>query len=415
MLDAVVIGAGHAGLAVSYRLAQAGVEHVVLERGEVGETWRTQRWDSFTLNTPDALNVLPGGEPKTGPDTFMVSAPWIAELDRYVRTHSLPVRTRCAVTAVEQDAPGTFRVATATGETIRARSVVVASGVLNVATVPAPVRGLDRRVGLLAAASYRRAADLAPGAVLVVGAAQSACQIAEDLLEAGRDVSIASSRAQRFPRRYRGRDILGWLWDMRWFHVRPRDLTDPAMMRWTNPQVSGTGPHGHTVSYQSLAARGVTLLGRLEATDGTRMRFGDDLAVNIRFADERSAAFRRSVDEHVAALGIDAAAPEADPADEPVADALRYEGPREIDLLERGITTVIAATGFHGDFSYLRLPILDERGVPTHVEGRTPVDGLWVVGLPWLRMRGSGVIALSAEDSAFICEQVVARLAKLPA
>ena len=143
------------------------------------------------------------------------------------------------------------------------------------------------------------------------------------------------------------------------------------------------------------------------------MRFGDDLAANIRFADERSAAFRRSVDEHVAALGIDAPAPEADPADEPVADASRYEGPREIDLSERGITTVIAATGFHGDFSYLRLPIRDERGVPKHVEGRTPVDGMWVVGFPWLRMRGSGVIALASENGAFICAQVAARRSTL--
>lgn len=415
MLDAVVIGAGHAGLAVSYRLAQAGIEHVVLERGEVGETWRTQRWDSFSLNTPDVLNVLPGGEPKTGTDTFMPTAPWIAELDRYVRAHALPVRTHCAVTAVEQEAPGAFRVATATAETIRARSVVVASGILNAANVPAAARGIDRRVQLLTAASYRRAGDLPPGAVLVVGAAQSACQIAEDLLASGRELYIASCKVSRFPRRYRGRDTLVWLDAMHWFHQRPQDLPDPAMLKWANPQISGTGPRGHTVSYRSLAERGATLLGRLESSDGTRLRFADDLEANIRFADERSAAIRQTIDQHIAERGITAEAGDPDPADEPVADPARLTGPRELDLRQRGIGTVIVATGFHGDFSYLRLPVLDERGIPVQVEGRSPVDGLWFVGFPWLRVRGSGVIALAAEDSAFIVDQVETRLAALRA
>lgn len=413
MLDAVVIGAGHAGLAVSYRLAQAGIEHVVLERGEVGETWCTQRWDSFSLNTPDVLNMLPGGEPKTGPDTFTPTAPWIAELDRYVRAHALPVRTRCAVTAVDHDADGTFRVSAATGETVRARSVVVASGILNVANIPAAIRGLDRRVHLLTAASYRRAAELPAGAVLVIGAAQSACQIAEDLLAASRELYIASSHVARFPRRYRGRDTLIWLDDMHWFHQRPHDLPDPAMLKWANPQISGTGPRGHTVSYRSLAEKGATLLGRLESADGTRLRFAGDLEANVRFADERSTAIRQTIDRHIGERGITADPFEPDPADEPVADPARLAGPRELDLRKRGIGTVIVATGFHGDFSYLRLPVLDERGVPLHVEGRSPVDGLWFVGLPWLRFRGSGVIYLAAEDSAMIAEQVTARLSTL--
>ncbi len=410
MLDAIVIGAGHAGLAMSYRLAQAGLEHVVLERGEVGETWRSQRWDSFTLNTPDHINVLPAGENKAGEDTFQDLASWIAELQRYARTHALPVRTRCAVTAVESDGAGAFGVTIGGGEALRARSVVVASGVLNVANVPPAMRGLDPSVLMLTTASYKRERDLPPGAVLIVGAAQSACQIAEDLLAAGRDVFIASSRTQRFRRHYRGRDILAWLWDARWFHMRPQELPDPAMLRWSNPQTTGIGPHGHTVSYRSLAEQGATLLGRLESVDATRLRLGDDLAANIRFSDERSAAFSRLVDEYIARRGIDAPPPESDPADEPVADASRYAGPHELDLRESGISTVIVSTGFHGDLSYLRFPILDERGVPKHVEGRTAVEGLWVVGFPWLRYRGSGVIALAAEDSAFICEQVVARL-----
>jgi putative flavoprotein involved in K+ transport len=166
---------------------------------------------------------------------------------------------------------------------------------------------------------------------------------------------------------------------------------------------------GHTVSYQSLAARGVTLLGHFEGASGRRSRFADDLAAQIRIADQRAAGIRKLVDDHIARAGIVAPAGEPDPADEPVADPSRYAGPTELDLRDRGIGSVIFSTGFGGDFSWLRVPTLDDHGAPTQTEGRSAVDGVWFVGLVWMRKRRSGIICGAPDDSAFVVDQIVSR------
>jgi len=390
-----------------------GLEHVVLERGEVGETWRTQRWDSFTLNTPNWATVLPGTlHDGDAPDAFATTAEWIEDLGRYAREQTLPVRTRTPVTAVDADGSGGFSVTTAEGETLRTRNVVVASGVQNAPKVPRSAADLEPMIERLTTATYRRPSQLAPGAILVVGGAQSGCQIAEDLVDAGREVYLAAGKVGRLPRRLRGRDVVAWLTEAGWFQQRPQDLPDPAMVRWAQPQVSGTGPVGHTVSYQSLAERGVNLLGHFEGASGTRVRFADDLAAHIAFADEISARIHRMVDEHIARTGVSAAPNEPDPADAPVADPSRYVGPAELDLAERGIRSVIFSTGFGGDLSWLRVPVLDERGAPVHVEGRAPVDGVWFVGLPWQRVRRSGIISGAGDDSAFVVDQIVGRTSR---
>jgi putative flavoprotein involved in K+ transport len=400
VLDAVVVGAGHAGLAASCRLVQAGLDHVVLERGEVGETWRSQRWDSFALNTGNWMNGLPGS-PYAGdaPDGFALMPEWIGYLERYAREHSLPVRTRTAVTEVRSDGEHSFSVSTSVGETLTTRNVIVASGAQNVPKVPAAGREIDRSIHVLTTADYRRPDQLAPGAVLIVGSAQSGCQIAEDLLDASRDVLLATGACGRTPGRMHGRDVLRWLDESGWFDERPSDLPDPAMVRWAQPQISGTGPLGHTVSYQSLAARAVTLLGHFEGASGTRLRFVDDLPDQIRLADRRAAGIRKLVDDHIARSGISAPPSEPDPADEPVADPSRYAGPTEVDVRDRGIGTVIFSTGFTGDFSWLRVPALDARGQPVHTEGRSPVEGVRFSGLPWMRVRKSAIICGASADS----------------
>ena len=405
-LDAVVIGGGHSGLAASYRLAQAGIDHAVLERGRVGETWRSQRWDSFTLNTGNWMNGLPGS-PYAGdaPEAFALMPEWIAYLERYVREHSLPLRTQTTVTEVVADGPRLFVVSTSTGERIRTRNVVVASGAQNVAKVPAAGRDIDPAVRVLTTAEYRSAAALPPGAVLVVGGAQSGCQISEDLLEAGREVFLSTGSVGRAPRRRSGRDFFHWLEECGWFDDRPQDLPDPAMTRWAQAQISGVGPQGHTLSYQFLAARGATLLGRFEGASGARVRFADDLAANIGVADQRSAAIRKRVDDHIAKTGQAVAPSEPDPADGP-ADPSRYTSPTEIDLQDRGIRTVIFSTGFTGDFSWLPARALDARGQPLQTEGRSAVDGLWFLGLPWMRVRKSAIIFGATDDTAFVVEQL---------
>jgi putative flavoprotein involved in K+ transport len=412
MLDAVVIGAGHAGLAASRRLADAGLDHVVLEGGEVGESWRSQRWDSFALNTPNALNRLPGAPDPADPEAFEPRDAWVARLARYAAEQRLPVRTRTTVTAVEQDGGG-FVVRTSAGDPIRARNVIVASGTSTTPRIPAVADDLDARIARLTAGAYRRADRLAPGAVLVVGSAQSGGQIVEDLLDAGRQVLIATGTVGRVPRRHRGRDTLVWLSESGWLDQRPADLADPAMMRSAQPLISGVGPRGHTVSLQSLAAHGATLLGRLEGLSGTRARFGADLPVHIRFGDEISARMRAHIDDFIDRSGRAAEAFAPDPADEPARDPDSFAVPREIDLADRGVGTVIFATGFRCDLSWLKVPVV-EGGAPIHDEGRSPVPGLWFLGWVWMRRRKSGIIWGAAEDSAHVVDQVVARLATAP-
>jgi putative flavoprotein involved in K+ transport len=406
--DAIIIGAGHAGLAVSRRLADAGVEHVVLERGEIGESWRAQRWDSFKLNTPSLMNRLPGGPAAADPDEFLGRDAWIAELMAYARQGSLPVRTRANVTAVTADGNGGFVVTIGDDETVRARSIVVASGIANAQKRPAAAAGIDRRIEIFTTGTYRRPSQLPPGPVLVVGSAQSGCQIAEDVLDAGREVYLATGTVGRLPRRLRGRDTLALLAESGWMAQRPADLSDPALMRAAQPLISGVGIRGHTVSLQWLARRGVTLLGHFESADGTRLRFADDLANHVRSGDEGSARIRQHVDDYLSRSGIDAPPSDPDPADEP-ANVASFQSPRELDLADRGVRSVIFSTGFGADYSWLRLPSVVANGSVAHEEGRGAADGLWFVGLLWMRMRRSGIILGAMEDSAHVAAQVIAR------
>lgn len=406
--EAVVIGAGHAGLAVSRRLADAGVDHVVLERGEIGETWRAQRWESFRLNTPTFMGRLPGSPEAAHPDGFLGRDEWIAELEAYARLGALPVRTRANVTAVTADGSNGFVVTIDGNATVRARSVVVASGIANTQKLPPAAAGIDRGIEVVTTGTYRRPSQLPPGAVLVVGSAQSGCQITEDLLDAGREVYLATGNVGRAPRRLRGRDTLAWLAESGWMAQRPEDLPDPAAIHSPQPQISGVGPRGHTVSLQSLARRGVTLLGHFESADGSRLRFGDDLAQHVRYGDEGSAKIRQHVDEYIARLGIDAPESEPDPADEP-ADAESFHAPTELDLADRGVRAVIFSTGFGADYSWLKLPIIGADGSIAHRQGRTAVDGVWFVGLLWMRVRRSAIISGAMDDSEHIAAQVVAR------
>ena len=415
MLDAVVIGAGHAGLAASQRLAAAGFDHVVLERGEVGQSWRSQRWDSFTLNTPKAMNRLPGS-PYDGddPEGFESRDGWVERLKRYVSRHGLPVRPHTDVSTVEHDGRGGF-IVTADGARLAARNVIVASGTVNAPKLPAAASGLDRRILRMTTGRYRHPGELPPGAVLVVGSAQSGVQIVEDLVAAGRVVHLSTGRVGRLPRRVRGRDTLSWCTETGWLDQRRADLPDPAMVRAAQPQISGVGRRGHSVSLQSLARSGVTLLGHLEGIDGTRVHLADDLAAHVSFGDEFALRMRQHIEEHIAQLGLDAPPSEPDPADDPVPDSRPFTAPLEIDLLDRGITSVIFATGFTADFSWLRVPATDQTGAPVHVAGRSTVEGLWFLGFPWLRTRKSGIIWGALDDSAEMVGQVVARTHGVPA
>ncbi|MFL5885084.1 MAG: flavin-containing monooxygenase [Thermoleophilaceae bacterium] len=397
-VDTVIVGAGHAGLAVSRLLADAGHEHVVLERGCVGESWRSQRWDSFRLNTPHWMSRLPLDEGVHGdPDCFAHRDETVDWLERHA--FGLPVRTGVTVEAVGAGHGSRYTVVTTSG-VYGTENVVVASGAQNVPRVPEFASRLPDSLQQLHVADYRSPDRVASGPVLVVGGAQSGAQVAEELAAAGREVYLSTSRVGRITRRYRGRDMLAWWQDMGVWDHRP---DDPGIERGSPPLVSGTRG-GHTLSLQQLAREGVTILGRLTGVRGTRLVFADDADRNARHGNEIAARWRRRIDEHIARTRAHAAAPEPDPADEP-GTLGRSEGPAEV-------AAVIWCTGFRGDFGYLRLPVLDADGNLVHRGGATAAPGLFAIGLPWLRARKSGIIWGAREDADAVAGAISASAAR---
>lgn len=418
MQDAIVIGAGQAGLGISWHLARRGVPHVVLERGRVGETWRTQRWDSFTLNTPSWMNRLPGEATDAEPrDGFLDRDAWIAYLEVYAAATAAPVRTGVEVTRVESRPDGTFRVRTlvdgSTVDTLDARSVVVAAGNQRVHRVPRLAAALPSSILSIHTAHYLNPTRLPPGAVLVVGSGQSGVQIAEDLIGAGRTVYLSTSRVARIRRRYRDRDTLEWLVPAGFWDQRVEELPDPSLCLAPQPLISGVGRYGHSVSLQWLGERGVRLLGRVGEVSGARISLADDLGANIRFADERAAEFDARLAEGIAAMGPDRTLPpvEPDPANEPHPDPGSVRSPEMLDLDAAGVGTVVWCTGFGGRFDWLPTEILDERGAPRHDGVGTPIPGLYLVGFPWLTKRKSGIIFGVDEDARTVADRLTDLLA----
>jgi putative flavoprotein involved in K+ transport len=407
-LDAVIVGAGQAGLGVSYFLQRDGRKHIVFERGQIGESWLAQRWDSFRLNTPNFMNVLPG-LPYNGPepDGFWSRDEYVGYLRSYVDHWHLPVRTGTPVVSVEQSqGEGHFIVRTTTDgqaeESVSSRSIVIASGIQRTPKIPPTRSRMPHDILQLHTADYRSPAALPPGAVLVVGSAQSGCQIAEELLLSGRTVYLNTSRVGRVPRRYRGRDILEWWIDTKFLDVTYASLADKSIVHAPQPQASGIGRYGHTLSLQHLARQEAVILGRLRDVDAGTLILGDDAAGNVRYADEFSQRQKDGIDAYLARAGVTLPPLEDDPADAPDPEAACVSQLRRLNLADAKVSTVIWATGFGGDFGRIHLPALDAEGKPLHQQGVAPVRGLYFIGLPWLRSRKSGIIYGIQEDAQYI-------------
>ena len=408
MLDAVVVGAGQAGLATSYWLTQRNLTHTVLECGRIGESWLSQRWDSFVLNTPTSLSLLPGDSAGSDdPDGFLTRDTHVARCRAYVERFALPVREGARVLEVTTSNGGFVVRVEGDSSPIEARNVVVASGSMQAAKRPLSSTDIPSAVTALHASEYRNPAALPPGAVLVVGAAQSGCQIAEDLLAAGRHVYLATSRVSRAPRRYRGRDIFAWLDAIGFLAQGLKDLPDPGMRYMTQPQISGVGPRGHTVSLQWLAEQGVILLGRFEGYRDDHLHFANDVGANVRFADEASARLRGLIDGAIARLGLDASPADIDPIDLAHPSPETIESPSRLKADEVG--SVIWCTGFVGGFPWLKVPTLNADGQPEHTGGVSKVPGIYFMGLPWQTARRSALILGAGEDARLVVEHLAAR------
>ena len=394
--DCAVVGAGPAGLAASVALAGRGVEHLVLERDRVGETWRSQRWDSFRLNTAGWMNSMLGGQAR---DAYATGREVVERLERLAA--GCPVREGVRVTRLATAGDG-WAIAAHDGE-LRARTVVVATGDQNRPRVPALGRRLPGRVAQLHAADYRGPGQLPDGSVLVVGSAQSGCQIADDLLESGgRRVFLATSPVGRVPFRHRGRETVEWLAEAGFMDQRPRDLPDPSVMGNPMPLVAP----GRGLSLPALARAGVTLVGRPVAVEGELVAFDDSLAANVAAGDVFATRLRAMVDEIIRRRGLGAPPAEPDEHDAHVA----LDPPAALDLRAQEVGSVIWGTGFTGDFSWLDPALVDAGGQPRHDDGVAPAPGLWYLGLRWLRRRSSGILHGFPGDAAWVAGKVAAHL-----
>jgi putative flavoprotein involved in K+ transport len=373
-VDVAVVGGGPAGLALSRELSRAGVGHVVLERGRVGESWRTQRWDSFRLNSQVWTNRVPGELLAGPPERFPTASELVEAFERLA--DPLPVAEGVEALRAEPT-NGHWRLATSDGHLL-AGAVVVASGFQNVPRRPAYAAALPSEIAQLHVADYRRSADL-DDAVLVVGGGQSGVQIAADLLEGGRRVYLSTSRVGRMPRHHRGHDAFFWMRETGEFDL-PREQAEPAAITATLPQISGAS-NGDSISYQHLARDGATLLGRTLGSDGHRLRLAPDVGENVRFADQVSQLFRAAWDTHAGRTNREEPRHD-DPADAPAEDLYDLRGPETLDLAAIGISTVIWATGFDANLDWLPPNSLDQHGRPRR-------SGLHVIGAPWLTHRAS--------------------------
>jgi putative flavoprotein involved in K+ transport len=403
--ETVIVGGGQAGLAMSHHLSRLGRPHVILERGRVGERWRSERWDSLMFQFPNWSLRLPGQAYDGGdPDGFATRDEVIAFIERYRGAIRAPVRTGVCVTSLGPSGDGdSLRLDTTHGP-IEADNVVVATGPYQEPIVPATSRALPSEVMQVHSSGYRNPGRLPAGAVLVVGSGASGCQIVEDLLAAGRRVYLSAGRHRRYPRRYRGRDMFWW---MEQLGALDQTLEErPEARERPNPLVTGVGG-GHDIDLRRYRDDGVVLLGHLRGVTGSRLHLADDVETLLAAGDESVAVFSRSVDAYIERSGVGA------PAEPTPSFPAWFEGPsiRELDLEEAGITTVIWATGYRRDLGWIRLPVLDDRGEPVHRRGVTGCPGVYFLGLPWLHTLRSSVLCGVGDDAGHLAEHIASRVA----
>jgi len=394
-VDVVVIGGGHSGLAMSQALAQRSVDHVVLERGEVGNAWRHERWDSLRLLTPNWMCRLPG-QPYDGkdPDGFMSAADVAAFIERYAARTSAPVCARTTVQRVEAAAAG-YRVATDRGDWL-CRTVVLASGACSQPALPALAQQVPAAVAQWTTQRYRRPADLEPGAVLVVGASATGLQLAQEIRRSGRPVLLASGEHVRLPRLYRGRDVQWWLLASGVLDQRIEAMDDPGRARrLPSPQLIGSDDQA-TLDLNSVQREGVEVCGRLAGVRGTQALFSGSLHNVCALADLKLNRLLDGFDAWASAHGLDGEV-DAPQRFESTGIAAR---PRLSAELGRDVRSIVWATGYRPDFSWLTVPgVFDRHGALRHDRGIVAdAPGLYVLGLPLLRRRKSSFIHGAEDD-----------------
>lgn len=399
-----IVGGGQAGLSISYYLKQRSIDHVLLEKNDLVQSWSSQRWDTFCLVTPNWQCKLPGwAYAGNDPDGFMKKDEIISYLQGFVQHVNAPVQTGVTVSNVTPLPEGGFRVTGSNGS-FTADQVVVASGGYHKPIIPRMAERLPADIVQLHSEQYRNPESLPEGAVLVVGNGQSGAQIAEDLHLAGRKVILATGDAPRCARFYRGKDVVTWLAEMGYYDmpVDQHPLREGVRDN-TNHYVTGRDG-GRDIDLRRFASEGMELYGLLHGLDDDSLQFAPNLRENLDNADKVYNRINASIDQYIAQSAIDAPPPSVyEPVWQP-------EGERtSLKLREAGIGSVIWCIGFQPDFQWVNAPVFNGSGSPVHHRGVSPQPGLYFVGLPWLYTWGSGRFSGVARDALYLAEQIEAR------
>ena len=402
----VVIGAGHAGLAMSWCLAERSIDHVILERGEVANSWRTERWDSLRLLTPNWQSRLPGhGYEGDDPDGFRSMSETVAFIERYATVIAAPVRTQTAVTSVRSSGDG-YEVATSQGDW-RCDTVVLATGACNIAQVPAVSQALPPGIATLTPMQYRNPDQLEDGGVLVVGASATGTQIADEIQRSGRPVTVAVGEHVRVPRVYRGKDIQWWM-DVAGVLDERYDQIEDIVRARNLPSLQLAGyPDRRTIDLNSLTGIGVKLVGRLAGINDGKAQFSGSLRNVCALADLKMNRLLNTIDEWATAHGVDG---EVEPSHRFAPTEVEASPPLLMNLARGGIRTVIWATGFRPDYSWLEVPVLDHKGRIRHDGGVVDSPGMYLMGIPFLRRRKSSLIDGAGDDARDLSAHLVSYL-----
>ena len=404
-ITVAVIGGSQAGLSMSYYLSANNIDHIVVEKNRSAHAWRTQRWDSFCLVTPNWQCKLPGYDyPGNDPNGFMVRDNIVAYVEDYANRIKAPLKEGIAVTLLSRTEHG-FQLETTEGP-YTADAVVLAIGGYHQPNIPRLADRLPASLTQLHSSTYRNRRQLPPGEVLVVGSGQSGCQIAEDLHLDGRKTHLIVGSAPRSPRGYRGKDAVDWLADLGQYDL-PVDQHPmrEKVRKKANHYLTGRDG-GRDTDLRKFAVEGMRLYGRLTDFTGGRLHFANDLEKNLDAADASYNNICAMIDKYIDSNNV------AAPAGHRYTATWRPETPvTELDPVAQGITSIIWSTGFRGDWSWIDLPIFDGGGYPTHTRGVTSMPGVYVLGLPWLYTWGSGRFVGVGRDAGYLADRIVEHLA----
>ena len=400
-----IVGGGQAGLSMSYCLRERGFDHIIFEKNRIAESWRSKRWDSFCLVTPNWQCLLPGF-PYNGddPQGFMQKEDIVQYIEAYAQSFNPPIKEGVEVSSVRKSSSADyFELTTSLGD-FTADQVVVATGGYHIPKFPKMAERLPESIVQLHSSQYQNPQSLPDKAVLVIGTGQSGCQIAEDLHLAGKQVYLSVGSAPRSPRKYRGKDVVDWLDQMGYYDLSVDEHPQGEQVRTkTNHYVTGRDG-GREINLRNFALEGMKLFGKLKQISGNILEFQPNLKQNLDQADAVAESIKRTIDQFIEKNQIQA------PTEAPYHPAWEpLEEPLSLDYEAANIGTVIWCTGYESDFRWIEIPVFDGKGYPGHQRGITDIAGLYFLGLPWLYTWGSGRFSGIARDATYLADYIAAR------